>query len=531
MKKLHVAALAFLLLVLSACWTSPVFAHANLLKTYPFNGGYIATTPERLTLEFSEPLEPDLIGMKLYDWNGRQLDLGKPSVTPGKPQEMQATVPSSLQEGTYTVAWSVISEDGHPVNGSYSFSVGQSSESIVAPSKASELFQHGTEIALIVLRYAAEGILLLAAGLYGLAFAARRFHLPTVDSLLEKKTRVTLWALLLALTVAEWFVYSAGLPGGGMNGALFSGHWNVMLESPFAMMLLIQAVLLLLLAVPGMQEIWVPLLASLLVANFAFGGHARGIEPEWLAIALRILHLLVIALWLGGLSYLALTLRHEQRTEEQLDRTRFRPFFVRTMAVAATLTALTGIAMTEVQTDWLSVLLFQGGMWGNLLWLKVSFLVLMLVLATFQTLRWRDKTKLNYDLLRTEWLVGILIVQVAIFMSQMPYPAPVHSYSHTLQAQQSQADVRIPKLVLGEQTMTVTLPQAPQELKATLTMLDMEMGELDLKPVKKDETHYDIPIPFTMSGHWKFTLTAVYGDDKQITWSDQVFIPQGGQSS
>ncbi|MBL0387197.1 copper resistance protein CopC [Tumebacillus sp. ITR2] len=529
MKKLRPFGFALILLFLFAWQAQPVFAHANLIKTSPFNGGVVATSPERVTLEFNEPLEPDLIGLKLYDWNGKQLSLEKPHVTSGKPTEMQSPLPQ-LEQGTYTVAWSVISEDGHPVNGSISFSIGTRSADIVGPTKASQLFQHGFEILLIVLRYAVEGIVLLAAGFYGLAFVARRFQLPSVDALLTSKVRTLMWGLLFLLTIGEWFVYSAGLPGGGMNAALLQGHWNIVFESPFATMLLLQAVLLLLFALRGMQSVWYPLIGALLVANFAFGGHARGITPEWLGLSLRVLHLLVIALWLGGLSYLGLTLRHEQLTEETLDRTKFRPFFVRTMAVAAILTTITGIAMTEVQTDWFSVLLFKGGMWGNLLWLKVGFLVIMLVLAWFQTMRWRDSDrKLNFDLLRTEWLVGILVIQVAVFLSQMPYPSPVHPYRETLQAQQMQAEVRIPKLVLGEQTLSVTLPQAPQEVKATLKMMDMEMGDLDLKPVKKDATHYDIPVPFVMSGHWKFTITAVYPDDKRISWSDEVLIPQGGQ--
>lgn len=528
LRKLGIQGATILILfVLFSLSASNAFAHANLTKTTPVNGSVASVTPESVTLQFSEPLEPDLIGLKLYDWNGRALPLDKPRLVSGKPDEMTALLPR-LEDGTYTVAWSVISEDGHPVNGNFSFSVGAASESVISPT-TSTMFQHGYEISLIVLRYAVEGLLLLSAGLYGLAYAARRYSLPPVRELLGQNARRILWGLLLLLTIGEWLVYSANLPGGGMNAVLLQGHWNVVFESPFATMLLVQAALLLGLALRGMHEIWSPMILTLLVANLAFGGHARGIQPEWLALSLRVLHLLVIALWLGGLSYLALTIRYEQVRGGTLDRTKFRPFFVRAMIIAATLTTLTGIAMTEVQTDWLSVLLFEGGLWGNLLWLKVFLLLVMILIALAQTMRWKqDDRKLSFDMLRMEWLVGILVIQVAIFLSQMAYPTPIRPYHETLASQQIQADVQIPKLMLGQQTMTFTLSEAPQEVKVYLKMMDMEMGDLELKPVKKDD-HYEVDIPFTMTGDWRYTLDATYPNDQHVTWVDTLLIPQGGQ--
>ncbi|PWK15893.1 copper resistance CopC/CopD family protein [Tumebacillus permanentifrigoris] len=529
MRKICIHLLVFVLFLFSF-GTSSAYAHANLTKTTPSNGSLLTTTPESVALEFSEPLEPDLIGLKLYDWTGAERAIDNPHLAPGKPNEMIAPLPQ-LDDGTYTVAWSVISEDGHPVNGSYSFSIGTASEGRIAPATSSKLFQHSTEIGLIVLRYVVEGFLLLGAGLYGLAHAARRFQLPRVEVLLSRKHRTLIWSVLLLLTAAQWMVYSAGLPGGGITSALLNGHWNVLLESSFATMLIVQLGLLLLLALRGMQEIWYPLIWALLVSNLAFGGHARGVDPEWLALSLRVLHLLVIALWLGGLSYLALTMHHEHVHGERIDRTKFRPFFVRLMVAAVLLTTITGIAMTEVQTDWFSVLLFRGGMWGNLLWLKIALMLVMILLAFYQTMRWKqDAGKLSFELLRVEWLVGILVIQVAIFLSQMPYPAPIKPYSQTLQAEQRQVDVRIPQLVLGKQTMTITLPEAPQAVKAELKMMDMEMGSLDLKPVQIDATHYNFDIPFTMSGNWKYTITATYPTDQQVVWTDTIRIPLGGIS-
>jgi copper transport protein len=427
MKALKRYRIGWLSLLLVFCLgTTLASAHAALLRTTPSNGEVLKTAPHKIALEFSEPLEPDLIGLKLYGWNGEEIKIKGPKLTPGNASQMYAEVPG-LSEGTYTVAWSVVSEDGHPVKGSYSFSIGKMTPGkIPAPGEHS---YNGLTALLIVLRFLVEGIILLGGGLYWLAWYAAKRGFPAFTDILGK-VRYYGWAILLIGSITEWFVYSATLPGESLLSSLFRGRWELIGQSSFAMMLLVQFVLLFLLVIPGMVEGWYLFVWTLLISAFALGGHVWGTEPVWAAIMLRVLHLLAISIWLGGLTYLVLLLKWEKRSGREINRAAFHSFFVRMALIAACGTAVTGAGMATVQTGWSLFVQNEGRTWGVLLLLKVVLFCMMLAFALKQTLHWaKDGHSLLRDKLKWEWLIGIVIILAGVWMSQISYP---HAIDNTI---------------------------------------------------------------------------------------------------
>ncbi|MGZ4163627.1 MAG: copper resistance CopC/CopD family protein [Tumebacillaceae bacterium] len=516
-----------LLFVLALSTPIVAYAHASLVTTTPHEGDIVQTTPKQLKLEFNEPLEPDLIDVALYDWNQNQVAVPKPQVTKGKPTEIYTTLPA-LPNGTYTVAWSVVSEDGHPVRGSYVFSIGVVTEGFVLKSIQDPTAQRLGNL-LIALRYIVEGVALLGGGLYWLALRATRAGLPGFADT-TGRLRIWGWALLFLGSLGEWFTYSATLPGKGLTASVLASNWGLLGQSPFAQMVVVQLGLLLLMAIPRMVSGWYAMLWVLLVAAFAFGGHAWGIEPVWLALTVRALHLLTISMWLGALSYLALTFSYQTRTGQEIDRTAFRPFFVRSVAIAAGMVAMTGVAMVTIQSDWTKLL--GNLLWGKLLVVKIVMMMIMLLLALAQTMRWQKGDKLlSFDFLRVELLIGVLVVQAAVWMSQSPYPVPIKSYHQILQTKtvKNTAEVTIPQLQLSTQVLDVKLTgPEPQKVNVLLEMEDMAMGVATLPAKKLSASHYQVQIPFTMTGHWKFTVDAEYKDLSHVQWSDTILIPKQG---
>jgi copper transport protein len=512
---------------------SLVSAHAALLRTTPSDGEVVKSSPQKITLAFSEHLEPDLIEVKLYDWNAREIDLAGPKITQGHASEMYAEVPT-LKEGTYTVVWSVVSEDGHPVKGSYSFSVGK--QGTGKTPVADNHFIDVSTILLIVLRYMVEGMILFGGGGYWLAWYATKRHFPGWTEV-TGKIRYAGWGLLFVGSIAEWFVYSATLPGNSLTLGLMEGRWNLLVQSPFALVIIGQLVASLLLVIPGMIRGWYLFLWGVLVILPAFGGHVWGMSPTWAAIALRVLHLLTISVWLGGLLYLVLMLRQERRTGQQMDKAVFRSFFVRIAMIAAGGALCTGIGMVVVQTDWASIMRNGNMTWSLLLLLKIILFFVMLLLALRQTLRWKKGGHLlSGTLVKVEWAVGIAIVLAGIWMSQMPYPLAVNheaaKYAETLQSGALQIRVEIASLQPGTQKMNLLLhntkKKEPQKVRVNLEMEDMIIGIKQITVQKIEFGHYQAELPLTMTGKWKYTIDVEYEDGSHTTATDIIRISEGG---
>jgi copper resistance protein C len=82
-------------------------------------GSMLAQPPSRLTLSFTEALEPAFSGATVVNASGQRVD----TVARASGTTLQISL-KPLPPGTYKVNWHVLSVDTHKTQGSYSFSVG-----------------------------------------------------------------------------------------------------------------------------------------------------------------------------------------------------------------------------------------------------------------------------------------------------------------------------------------------------------------------------------------------------------------------
>ncbi|SCG55693.1 hypothetical protein GA0070619_3317 [Micromonospora zamorensis] len=99
---------------------APAWAHNSLKSATPAREATVPSPPTEVTLEFMQRLDPTFTTIVLTDAARRKLATGDPVVV-GAKSTVQVTDP--LPNGTYTVAYRVVSADGHPVQGSYPFTV------------------------------------------------------------------------------------------------------------------------------------------------------------------------------------------------------------------------------------------------------------------------------------------------------------------------------------------------------------------------------------------------------------------------
>ncbi|HXF51514.1 MAG TPA: copper resistance protein CopC [Dehalococcoidia bacterium] len=119
------ALLASVVAVLCAAWLAPAhtaLAHATQASSEPAPGAQLREPPRAITITFTEPVEPSVTTVQLWDQNAQEVPLGPVSFP--RPDTLEAQVPRELPPGHYTVVWRNLSTvDAHTWQGSFVFTV------------------------------------------------------------------------------------------------------------------------------------------------------------------------------------------------------------------------------------------------------------------------------------------------------------------------------------------------------------------------------------------------------------------------
>ena len=116
---LPMLALVAVLLGLGAVTAGPARAHAELESTDPKDGASLTNAPDEVRMRFGEDLLPEAVRVVAADSAGTPVPLPDAVVDAN-----EATVawPVEAPAGSYTVSFRVVSQDGHPITGSFTFS-------------------------------------------------------------------------------------------------------------------------------------------------------------------------------------------------------------------------------------------------------------------------------------------------------------------------------------------------------------------------------------------------------------------------
>ncbi|BCJ68686.1 copper resistance CopC family protein [Polymorphospora rubra] len=126
-----VAATALALIAGLALPAGPAWAHNQLTTAEPAPNSTLDAAPQQVVLEFVEPLNPRYTAIVVTDAAGMTVSDGTPEITGNRGT---VTFAAPLAGGAYTVAYRVVSLDGHPVQGSYPFTVAGPEPAGVAPT-------------------------------------------------------------------------------------------------------------------------------------------------------------------------------------------------------------------------------------------------------------------------------------------------------------------------------------------------------------------------------------------------------------
>ncbi|MGW4872327.1 copper resistance CopC/CopD family protein [Streptomyces chartreusis] len=361
--------------------TGPASAHAALRATDPEDGSVLKSAPRDITLTFTESVGLLEDSFRVLDPDGRRLRTGEPEHAQGGAETARVTLPAKLAEGTYTVAWRVVSADSHPVSGAFTFSVGKPSLT-TATVDTGPTEDPATKSLYNIARYLAYLAVALLIGTATFMAVCRPPDAPVLHRLLKAG-----WWTLLGATLALLVLRAPYESGEGPLGALsadsvtrtLTGRPGEVLLARLAL-LLVAALYLLRLARLRKPFGWAgAALAVGLAVTWAAGEHASAGIQVPAAMTSSALHLLATAVWLGGLTALLVTLYRARLTPAAVTR------FSRVAFVSVTVLVVTGVYQSwRGLGSWDAL---TGTTYGRLLTLKLAAVVLLLGAAALSR-RW-----------------------------------------------------------------------------------------------------------------------------------------------
>ncbi|GII42755.1 transport integral membrane protein [Planotetraspora phitsanulokensis] len=480
--------------LVSVAATRPAYAHAYLQESSPVDGQVLDRPPAEVRLRFNEAVSFNQRSIQLLDVTGKKLAIGAPSYVDGKANTARVSLPTSLAEGTYVLAWRITSADSHVVSGAFSFSVGRPStlaapvEEDVSPA-VPVVDAVGRALAFLGLALA------LGAGLFvAVLWPAGRD---------DRRGRGIVWsgfAALTAGTVVVLLVQGPYAAGTSLTGVFDPELLGATLSTRFGHALSVRLLIVLALGV----AFWIAVRPSSSLADVRTDGartsgagtagvgaacavalpftwtladHAQTGEQTWLAVPATSLHLLAMALWLGGLIALAACVLLPGRGRKPTGAISLEPALPRFSTLAQICFAV--IAVTGVYLAWRQV-----GTWGalggtdfgRLLLGKLAAVLAVVGLAAgarrFVRRRGRDPLGLDaapYTAVRRlrrsvagEVVLGVAVVSItAVLVNTAPartsYAPPVHT---TVPISAAVADAAGPAAGLGGGSVEVKIEPA-----------------------------------------------------------------------
>lgn len=375
-------------------------AHAALTGTDPQDGSVLKTAPTEVTLSFSESIGLLDDSFRVLDPDNRRVHTGEPGHAGDRSDTARVTLPKGLGTGTFTVAWRVVSADSHPISGAFTFSIGKPS---ATPPPVPVDPAGGTVASTLydAARYLAYGGLALLIG-------AATFVLVCGFPDAVRRLLFTGWWVLLLSTAALLLLRGPYERGSSPTDAFDPSVLNETLTSRPGLALLARLVLLgatvfypvreqvrgrLVLALGG-------LLTVSLAVTWAVAEHASAGIQVPVAMVSSVLHLLSMAVWMGGLAALLTTL---YRSAEPI------PAAVVNRFSRLALASVTVLVVTGVYQSWRGL-----GSWdaltstsyGRLLLAKLVA-VLVLLAGAGASRRWTGRLMLAADEARTAAAVPV----------------------------------------------------------------------------------------------------------------------------
>lgn len=558
-----VTAAALVALVAGA---GPAAAHASLESTSPGAGQVLVAPPGQVELTFSEPVEVSLGAVRVYDSNAERVEEGEVRHDGG---DSVVQPLGDLANGSYVVTWRVVSADGHPIHGAFTFQVGDvatgDTDALARRLLAADGGSEAVGVVFAVVRFLvfASLVLLVGAAAFCLLAWPEGLGLPGVRRLLWWA-----WGVAVGATVVSVGAQGAYVGALALRDVVDLDVVSSVFDTRYGRVALGRVVLLVVAGVAlvaaarqrppdegtdgrgkdGVEpsvvaRVALGVLGVALLLSLGLSGHAATGDLVPVALVADLVHVGAVGLWLGGLLVvLAVALPRAQPDELRRVVPRFSSI---AFAAVAALVA-TGVFQSWRQVGGLDAL--TQTTYGHLLLAKLALFVVMVGFG-YLGRRWvqRGYRGESVDVgaddaevvagyrrsIRVETALGIAILAVtALLVNAQPARSALSQpYSAELVADDLLIDVTIDPAKAGPTdihvyTLTATGAVAQvEELALELSLPERDLGPLEVPLERAGPGHfsaYDVEVP--LPGDWTIEVRALVDDFTEATARDTVRI-------
>ena len=542
-----------LLLVAFVLLPGRAASHANLAQSDPAANSVLETPPSQVTIRFTEPLEPALSEIRVLDSRGERVDLGDSALRPNDPTVMSVSL-GPLNNGAYTVAWTNVSTvDGHRVRGAFLFSVGEPlSVSASAPLDEQPLLQSPVEpfVRWLVL---ASGLALVGALAFRLLVSAPALAgmesdgIAELRSALARNTAMLTWtalAVFLSMSVLRLLIQASVVYETSLPGALSGPAWSLVSETEWGRLWILR----------------VGFAAAAGVVLFALRRRDRNAALTWLAAALGagallaisrsshaaalveiggvsllndFIHMMAVAVWVGGLFSLALDIPSALRLLDEGERRQALSALIPRFSVVAGMSVAV-LALTGIYSAWSQVTIPEAlaTPYGRALIIKIGLVGALLLIAAVNLVWVRPRLAGNgraaywlRRLVAAEALVAVATLLSVGFLTSLEPARQTASrlgigvedsltFSDTAEGTEMTLEV-IPGIV-GPNTIQVTLRDGfgspitnATDVRVRLSYLDADLGETAVSAVSVGDGVFTLNDRIIgIAGAWEVALVA-----------------------
>ncbi|AYC28862.1 copper resistance CopC/CopD family protein [Paenisporosarcina cavernae] len=405
------------------------FAHTSLERTIPEAGSVVDVSPSTIELRFSDPLDAGVFEVRLSDSTGAAIPVA--STTVSDDAYTLILTPENTLEHDVKVTYSVVSKDGHPVAGDYSFTV--TPPPVVAPEPEPDTSDDPVVDESETDASTSDGKMDDSANKeprdVPLTVNTHSNHAAidhNVKPLSAVAKGIFLGFLLLVIGLTIW--RHTGVPVRYYGGFLFAllvsmvvflltqvfhflevfenSYWNNFLFDTqlgrvyFGMILLIILGLYLLGRNKWVDYGWIFIMIVLKSIN----SHASSSEFPFLSIALNSIHLVAAGLWVAGIYLLFMLWKDSIKMS-------FMKQFSRVAFWSLVIMAFTGTIYTAVLTNDFVALLTSA--WGYWLIFKLQLVIGVVIVASFIRQKMKDDPAFQTrGLLISDAVLALLILLV-----------------------------------------------------------------------------------------------------------------------
>ena len=489
-----------------------VSAHAILLTSEPAPSAVLDQSPTEIALFFNEFVDTVFGKVRILDSSGNDIQTVKPVRDASNKSVVRAPI-SPLEPGTYVVIWRVASADSHPVQGSFTFQIGNTSTDVSGISNGQVLERHGLASLFDVIRWVTYlGVVLLIGGI-GLLQAVR------TDRLSPRSTLALMggWAFAALGTLEGLIAYGPHISGYKIYKAVDLSLLSETLTTQYGKMQLARLVLLgiigALIAVIQFRGTWwwkIGAWASLvgITLTLSSSGHPVATNPVALSVGLDMLHMLAVSLWVGPLLIIVYDRNMWLANDESTSKPSLR-WFSRTAGFAVPVIVVTGLIQSWLMMDGFGQILESR--YGRTLIVKACLVIVLIALGGVSRVAMQQKSSGSLrQSMGIEVLFAIIILTITSALVAMPQkgtiePAPLSS---TIFQGQMIVELSLTSARVGQSEVHVVIARADGtfvQIDSATARMSMPSRNIPNGPIVLVETgsnHFSGVTEFAYSGEW-----------------------------